>query len=189
MRNLSNFIPFFVLIFLISVIGFSTYKISKKQEIEQRDIQQSFDIRFVKEKIILPEFSLPNLFDEAENFSKKDLKGKYSLINLFASWCTTCIAEHEVLLRLRDEGIIDIYGVAWRDINENTKKYLATNDNPFKKVATDNQALFTKFIGIKAVPETLLINSEGDVVWRYAGNLEDHAVDEIRQFLSKNSRR
>ncbi len=183
MRNLSSFAPFLVLIFLVGVIGVSTYKISKKQEIETKNLTENFDERFVSEKISLPEFSLPDLLNEGGNFSKKDLRGKYSLINLFASWCTTCHAEHEILMRLKGEGIVDIYGVAWRDINQNTKKYLAENGNPFQKVAADNQALFTKFIGIKAVPETLLVNGEGEVVLRYKGNLEEHAVAEIRRFL------
>lgn len=183
MRNLSNFTPFLLLVFLLTVVGFATYKISQKQEIERQGIAQNFDSRFVKEKIILPDFLLPDLFAEGVSFSKKDLRGKYSLVNFFASWCTTCRAEHEALMRLQAEKIIDIYGIAWRDINQNTKAYLAASGNPFNKVATDNQALFTKLINIQAVPETLLINAEGDVVWRYRGNLEETAIDEIRRFL------
>ena len=187
MKNLISFTPFFVMIFLVAVIGLSTYKISKKQEVEQQNINSSFDGRFVKVKITLPEFSLPDLYDEKGSFTKKDLTGKYSLINIFASWCTTCRAEHEVLMRLKDEDIVDIYGVAWRDINQNTKKYLEALGNPFLKVAGDNQALFTKFIGTSAVPETLLVDEKGNVVWRYSGNLEEYAVDEIRNFLKKAS--
>ncbi len=183
MRNLSNFTPFFLLIFLLAVVGFATYKISQKQEIERQEISQNFDSRFVKEKIILADFSLPDLFQEEAFFSKKDLRGKYSLINFFASWCTTCRAEHAALMRLKSDRIIDIYGIAWRDINQNTKAYLATSGNPFTKVAADNQGLFTKLINIQAVPETLLINAEGDVVWRYRGNLEETAIEEIKDFL------
>ncbi len=188
MKNLSSFTPFFVLVFLVSVIGFATYKISKKQEIELQNIGQNFDSRFIKEKIVLPEFSLPDLYDEGGNFTKKDLLGKYSLINLFASWCSTCRAEHQVLMRLKDEGIVDIYGVAWHDINQNTKEYLAKEGNPFKKVAADNQALFSKFVGTQAIPETFLVNEDGDVVWRFRGNLEEYAVGEIQNFLKEQKR-
>lgn len=183
MKNLSNYIPLFVLFFLVSVIAFSTYKISKKQQFADTEIGKNFDSRFAKEKIILAEFSLPDLFDENGNFSNQDLKGKYSLINLFASWCTTCRAEHDVLMRLKSKNIIDIYGVAWRDINQNTRSYLAESGNPFKKVAADNQALFTKLVGINAVPETLLIDPQGQVVLRYVGNLEEYAEQEIEKFM------
>ncbi len=187
MKNLSSFTPFFVLIFLVSVVAFSTYKISKKQEVAQGQIAETFDARFAKEKIILPEFSLPDLFDENGTFSKKDLSRKYSLINLFASWCTTCRAEHSILMRLKANNKIDIYGVAWRDINQNTKAYLATSGNPFKKVAADTQALFTIFIGIKAVPETLLIDPDGHIVLRYSGNLEEYAAQEIEEFVQRQN--
>lgn len=184
MKDLSRFTPLFVLFFLLSVIGFATHKISKKQEVDQQNIAKNFDVRFIKEKIVLNDFSLPDLFNENGSFSKKDLMGKkYVLVNLFASWCTTCRFEHEALLRLKDENIIDIYGIAWHDINENTKEYLAKSGNPFKKVAADNQGLFTKLIGIKAVPETLLLDNEGNIIWRYAGNIEETAIEEIKLFL------
>jgi cytochrome c biogenesis protein CcmG, thiol:disulfide interchange protein DsbE len=189
MNRFSKYLPFFMLVFFISIIGLSTYKINAKQQIGQKDL--SADVSkittnfFSKENILLPEFSLPDLYDENKHFSDKDLKGKYSLINFFASWCTTCHAEHEVLLRLKSEGIIDMYGVAWRDIDDNTKSYLKESGNPFTQVASDNRAIFTKIIGIKAVPETLIVNPEGRVVLRYQGNLEDYAISEIRDFLLK----
>ncbi len=185
MKNIDRFVPFFVLVFLVGTIGFATYKIGKKQEVELQNIDKRFDGRFVKVNIELPEFSLPDLYDENATFSKKDLSGKYSLINLFASWCTTCRAEHQVLMRLKSEGIIDIYGVAWHDINQNTKDYLSKEGDPFTRVAADNQAIFTKFVGTQAIPETLLVNDEGVVVWRYKGNLEETAIAEIRGFLNK----
>ena len=190
MKKFNDFIPFLTLIFLLSVIGISTYKISNKQQIQQEEFSknsaENFDSRFSREKIVLPEFSLPDLFDSSKDFSKKDLVKKYSLVNFFASWCTTCRAEHENLMRLKDSGIIDIYGVAWRDIDDNTKSYLQSNGNPFVKVATDAQGLFTKIIGINAVPETLIIDREGNVILRYSGNLEETSVAEIKEFLAKN---
>ncbi len=185
MENFSRFTPFFVLVFLVGVIAFATYKISNKQENELQNISENFDARFAKKKIVLAEFSLPDLFDENSVFSNQDLRGKYSLINVFASWCTTCRVEHEFLLRLKMEGIIDIYGVAWRDINQNTKDYLNSNGNPFKKVGADNRALFSKIVGTSAVPETFLVDRQGVVVWRYSGNLDELAITEIKEFLAK----
>ncbi len=176
---MKKYLPFLTLIFLVSLIGISTYKLSKKQENNQQT--SGSDVHFREEKITLPEFSLPDLFDENKEFSKKNLSGKkYSLINFFASWCTTCRAEHEILLRLKSEGIINMYGVAWHDIDENTKAYLENSGNPFDIVAKDNAGLFTKITGITAVPETLIVNHEGNVIMRYRGNLQDFSIDEIR---------
>lgn len=188
MKNLSRYTPLLVLFFLLAVIGFATYKISNKQAIDSQEVAQNFDQRFAKQKIQIADFELPNLLDDSDKFSKDDFKGKkYSLVNVFASWCTTCRAEHQVLLALKKLGSIDLYGVAWRDINQNTKKYLTEFGNPFKKVAADNQALFSKLVGVKAVPETFLVDEEGRVIWRYSGNLDETALDEIKSFLSSNS--
>ncbi len=183
---MKKYLPFLTLVFLISLIGISTKQLSKKQEvIEELQNASELDsgVHFFKQKIILPEFSLSDLFNENENFSKKDLVKKYSLINFFASWCATCRAEHEILLRLQSEGIIDIYGVAWRDIDKNTKSYLKSSGNPFKKVAKDSTGLFSKITGIDAIPETLIIDPDGNVVMRYRGNLQDFSIDEIKRFL------
>ena len=193
MKKFSDYTPFLVLIFLVCVTGISTYKINSKQQSskEQSSKENAYIEKdnegisgFVKEKIALPEFSLPNLYDENKPFSKADLIGKYSIINFFASWCTTCRAEHEILMRLKDDRIADIYGVAWRDINQNTKDYLGKSGNPFTKVAGDNKALFTKIIGLNAVPETLIIDPQGNVILRYKGNLEDYVIEDIKKFIA-----
>ena len=184
---MKNFLPFTILIFLVGLIAISTYNLNKKQAIEQGNSNaEDMSIHFVKVKIPLPEFSLTDLFDENQNFSKKDLTKKYSLINFFASWCTTCREEHEILLRLQSEDIIDMYGIAWRDIDDNTRSYLSSNGNPFKKVAKDNTGLFTKITNINAVPETLIVDRNGEVVLRFRGNLQEFSIDEIKEFLKSH---
>jgi len=128
---MKKFLPFIILFALLALVGFSTYKLNNKQEKNQESADSSdFNVGFEKIRITLPEFSFPDLYDENQDFSKKDLIGKYSIINFFASWCTTCHAEHEILLKLQSENILDIYGVAWRDIDVKTKEYLEKNGNP-----------------------------------------------------------
>lgn len=189
---MKKFLPFLTLLFLVSLIAISTYNLTKKQEVA-RGLQDSFgteksDVHFARVQISLPEFSLADLFDESITFSKKDLKEKYSVVNFFASWCTTCHAEHQVLLALKSLDIADIYGIAWRDIDENTKDYLRKNGNPYKKVAKDSKGLFTRITGIEAVPETLIIDPKGDVVMRYRGNLQDFSIEEIQHFIIENKK-
>ncbi len=187
---MKKFLPFLTLVFLIGLIGVSTYNLDKKEVVEVEETgasnPQEFGVHFVRTYISLPEFSLPDLYDESGEFSKKDLVGKYSLVNFFASWCTTCRAEHEILMRLKSEGIIDIYGVAWHDIDENTKSLLDKSGNPYNKVAKDSRGLFTKIIGLEAVPETLILDKKGNVVMRFKGNLQEFSLDEVREFLRRN---
>jgi cytochrome c biogenesis protein CcmG/thiol:disulfide interchange protein DsbE len=188
MNKFNKFLPLILLLSFIVMIGVSTYKINAKQHLDKENKTENTPTigSFFKVDISLPDFSLSDLSNQNDYFSKKDLIGKYSVINIFASWCVTCQAEHEILMRLKQEGIIDIYGIAWRDINENTKNYLVENGDPFTKVASDNKGIFGKIIGIKAVPETLIVNQEGKVIMRYQGNLQDFSIDEIKDFLKDN---
>jgi cytochrome c biogenesis protein CcmG/thiol:disulfide interchange protein DsbE len=182
---MKKFGPFLVLVLLISAIAIATYNLSKTQESAKMNDQKN-GIHFVEVNIPLPEFSLPNLFDENENFSKKDFSGKYSLVSFFASWCTTCKAQHDILMRLQKEKVIDIYGVAWRDIDQNTKTYLENYGNPFTKTASDSRGLFTKISGLQAVPETWIVNKNGVIVMRFRGNLQEFSIPEIKNFLKQN---
>lgn len=190
---MKKFLPFLILVFLITLTGVSIYNLNKQQvnatsaNLDNSDSEVKRDdeinIHFSKANIELPDFSLPNLYDENATFSKQDLIGHYSIINIFASWCTTCHAEHPILLRLQDEKIIDVYGIAWRDIDDNTKHFLQKNGNPFNLVATDSKAVFSKFINLMSVPETLIIDPKGTVVMRYRGNLQEFSINEIKRFL------
>ena len=183
---MKKFLPFLILVFLISLIAIATYNLSNHQQEESSKNDQENGVHFVETNIPLTEFSLPDIFNKDETFSNKDLIGKYSLVSFFASWCTTCKAQHDILLRLRDEKIIDIYGVAWRDISENSKSFLEHHGNPYVKTASDSRALFTKIANLQAVPETWIVNKEGIIVMRYRGNLQDFSIDEIRNFLINN---
>src|SRR3546814_7586876 len=65
-----------------------------------------------------PEFALPPLREGGPGLAKADLKGQVSLVNVFASWCVPCRAEHPLLMRLAQEKIVPIYGINWQDKRE-----------------------------------------------------------------------
>ena len=125
------------------------------------------------EEIFVPEFSLPSLADPKKSFSNLDLKGKYSLINVFASWCSVCALENDLLMRIAKEGKINIYGVAWRDIKRNTKSYLQNNGNPYVKVGVDSKGSFSKLLSVSGTPESFLIDPEGRIVHYWYGAIDE----------------
>lgn len=200
---MNKFIPLailFVVIFLIAIAtrnlsnkqsdnATNSQEISSTQEVEdsgERKEDSGSEINFSKADIDLPEFSIPDLLEKGKNFSKKDLIGKYTIINVFASWCGTCRMEHDLLINLQTEAIADLYGIAWRDIDKNTTKYLQQNGNPFSKVGVDNKGIFSKFLDLEAVPETWLINPKGKIVLRLKGNLQEFSIDEIKRYIRLN---
>lgn len=188
MKKFSNYIPLLILVLLIISISLAIYKASDKSSdnAQSEPSESQFNTELVKQKIKLPDFSLPDVFDENKTFTLQNFindQGKYSLLNFFASWCSTCKMEHEILLRLKDENFIDIYAIAWHDFKTNTQEYLQKYGNPYKQVALDSQGIFTKITGIKAVPETLVIDASGTVVLRYQGNLDDEVIKDIKNYI------
>jgi cytochrome c biogenesis protein CcmG/thiol:disulfide interchange protein DsbE len=179
---MKKYLPLLLLVFFIFVIAFATYRINSKQDLENIKAVQNDTV-----KIALPNFNLADLFKENQFFNNDTIKQKYSLINFFASWCTTCVAEHEILLRLSDEKIIDIYGVAFRDIDANTKNFLMQHNNPYTQVAKDSQGILAKQLNVEAVPETFLIDNKGNIIKRYQGNLQEFMIDEIKNIILKTN--
>jgi cytochrome c biogenesis protein CcmG/thiol:disulfide interchange protein DsbE len=133
------------------------------------------------EKIFVPAFSLPELYNQAATFSSQDLTGKYSLINVFASWCLSCKAEHETLMQLARSNKINIYGIAWRDINQNTKDYLEKNGNPYLKVGVDSKGIFSKLLSVSGTPESFLINPQGQVIYYWQGAIDEGILNKFNK--------
>ncbi len=177
MQKIKQFIPLIALLVVVILISIAIFKIYKKQRVSNND--------FSKIDITLPNFELPIIDDPNQVFSANDLREKYSLINIFASWCVTCIYEHQILLDIKEQNFIDLYGVAWHDIDANTTKYLEKNGNPFVKVIVDKKGFFTKIIGLKAVPETLLIGPDLKIILRFQGNLQQYMIDEIKNRIAQ----
>ena len=63
-----------------------------------------------------PEFSLPPLPGREAGLSRADVtKGEVSVLNVFASWCIPCRAEHPLIKRLSREADVPVYGLNYKE--------------------------------------------------------------------------
>jgi cytochrome c biogenesis protein CcmG/thiol:disulfide interchange protein DsbE len=106
------------------------------------------------------------------------MAGRPYVINLFASWCAPCRAEHPQLLALQARGV-ELIGVAYKDRPENTQQYLDELQNPFGAVGVDPEGRFGLELGITGVPETFVISADGRVAATYRGPLTDEVVERV----------
>ena len=62
-----------------------------------------------------PTFKLPQLLDLAAHTSVSDMHGKVWLLNVWASWCVSCRAEHLLLNEIASTRLIEIVGLNYKD--------------------------------------------------------------------------
>ena len=118
-----------------------------------------------------PEFSLPTLEDPTKTLSTEDLKGQISLVNIWATWCAGCRAEHGFLMELARSNTIPIYAIDWRDDRAGALQWLGQLGNPYVASGFDEDGRVGIDWGAYGAPESFLISAEGRVVYRFTGPL------------------
>lgn len=134
----------------------------------------------------LPEITGNSLIDDKKNISLSNYKGKYLLINLFASWCLTCAEEHHLFSQLvnSDDNLI-IIGINWRDKKNDALSWLMQHSNPFDIVLEDSLGKIGINLGIRGIPETFLVSPDGKILMHYKGNIDQKFIDNTLK-ISKN---
>lgn len=117
----------------------------------------------------MPEFSLQPVVSGSPGFSRTDLAGHVSLVNVFGSWCGVCVEEQPTLLRLAQDGSVPIYGIDWKDAPADGAKWLAERGNPFTRVGNDESGRTALDLGITGAPETFVVDRRGRVRYKQIG--------------------
>ena len=106
--------------------------------------------------------------------------GEVTIVNVWASWCPPCRAEHPNLLALKAEGL-RIVGINLRDDPEAAAQYLRDDGNPFAATVVDASGRVALDWGVSAPPESFILSADGTVRHRYIGPLVGSQYEQ--QFL------
>ncbi|MGW8370490.1 MAG: DsbE family thiol:disulfide interchange protein [Gammaproteobacteria bacterium] len=117
-----------------------------------------------------PAFALPDLENASARLSNEDFAGKYSLLNVWATWCAECRYEHPFLLELADSGI-SIYGINYKDDPEAARDWLATLGDPYETTGVDEIGDVAIDWGVYGAPETFLIGPDQTVLAKHISQL------------------
>lgn len=123
--------------------------------------------------VVLTEFPGKTGFDDA---TLRD--GKVKLVNYWASWCAPCRVEHPNLQALQAEGM-DIYGVNYKDQQENAASFLNELGDPYTAMGRDEKGRMALDWGVYGVPETYVIDGKGTIILRHAGPLTERVIEKI----------
>ncbi len=110
---------------------------------------------------------------DGSQLSTTDLQGKVTLINFWATSCTTCVAEMPELVATYDKYKARGYETLAVAMSYDPPAYVVnfaqSRKLPFK-VALDNTGANARAWGdVKLTPTTYLVNKRGEIVKRYVG--------------------
>ena len=120
-----------------------------------------------------------NIYIEVENFYSGEkilitdvFAGEKKLINFWASWCSTCLKEHDMLMEISNNNDIKIIGVDYKDSRNNANKILNSLGNPFDDILFDENGSLGLDLGVYATPETFLVDENGIIIYKHIGEID-----------------
>jgi cytochrome c biogenesis protein CcmG/thiol:disulfide interchange protein DsbE len=117
----------------------------------------------------VPAFDLERLRHPGQRLTHEDLKGKVSLVNVWATWCEGCRAEHPLLVRIADDTGIPIYGINYKDAREPALAWLSRLGDPYTASGFDQAGKVGLDLGVYGLPETFVVGPDGRIAYKHIG--------------------
>lgn len=137
-----------------------------------------------------PDFTMTDA--DGATLTLADFKGKPVLLNFWASWCGPCASEMPDIQSAWEEhgNDVEFVIVNMTDMNGETeqsaKAFLAENNYTFPCYFDANNSAATAF-GVSSIPQTYLINAEGNIIGAYMGAMDASVIAQGIDMLTGNT--
>ena len=137
-----------------------------------------------------PDFTVYDAAGNKVNLS--DYIGKPIVLNFWASWCGPCASEMPDIQSAWEEhgNDVEFVIVNMTDMNGETeqsaKAFLAENNYTFPCYFDANNSAATAF-GVSSIPQTYLINAEGNIIGAYMGAMDASVIAQGIDMLTGNT--
>ena len=119
----------------------------------------------------LKDVPMPALTDAA-------VKGKLTLVNVWASWCVPCRAENPIMLALAKDPRLQVVGINYKDQTDNALRFLGELGNPFSAVGVDPRGRAAIDWGVYGIPESYLVGPDGTILYKRVGPFDDRSLSD-----------
>ena len=128
----------------------------------------------------VPHFSLAAIEGHDQpGFDTADMAGNgVVVVNVFASWCVPCRAEHPLLMNLAGQDV-QLFGINYDDPPENARAFLAELGNPYDRIGADRDRRVGIEWGVYGVPETFVVDNEGVIRFKHTGPLDPESYENV----------
>jgi peroxiredoxin len=127
------------------------------------------------------EYELPDTDGQIQSLDQ--YKGKWVIVNYWATWCGSCMEELPELVDFHKNNELDavVVGINFETIERNRlTKFVADNSIPFKVLSTEPVER-TPLGPVPALPTTYIINPDGKVV---AGEIGIVTRENLETYIS-----
>jgi cytochrome c biogenesis protein CcmG/thiol:disulfide interchange protein DsbE len=104
------------------------------------------------------------------------IKGKLTLVNVWASWCVPCRQEHPIILGLSQDDRLNVVGINYKDRNDAALAFLGELGNPFKAIGIDPKGAAAIDWGVYGIPESFLVSPDGVILYKHVGPFDDNSI-------------
>lgn len=168
MNRMSFFVPLGTFL-VILLIGYAGFQLGDRNVLPSPLVGKPF-----------PEFSAATLKDQSHSVSRQALVGAPVLVNLWATWCPTCKAEHAQLMQIQQTGLLRIVGINHKDDPQQALRWLDDFGDPYDFNIVDADGRLAVELGVYGAPESFLLNAAGEVVYKRVGDVNERIwQDEI----------
>ena len=110
---------------------------------------------------------------DGSKINTTSLKGKVTLVNFWATSCTTCVAEMPKIIatydKYKSKGFDTVAVAMSYDPPAYVVNYAETRKLPFKVAIDNTGSVAIAWDEVKLTPTTYIVNKQGQIVKRYVG--------------------
>lgn len=129
-----------------------------------------------------PEVIAPDL--EGSTVRLSQFRGRYVVLNFFASWCVPCAREHDDLQRFSTRhgssgtGDAQVVAVLFDDEPAEARAFFEERGGDWP-VLVDPRGKVALDFGVRGPPESFVVDPEGFVIARIVGEVTDAGLDRL----------
>jgi thiol-disulfide isomerase/thioredoxin len=118
------------------------------------------------------DFNLPTL--SGGNFALDSMRGRWVILNFWATWCSPCIDEMPALQTIANErsGQIALFGINMRESAADIRRFMGQYHVNFPMLLNPDDQMAANYSLDLGIPQTVIVSPQGMVVWHQFGAID-----------------